>query len=200
MFSEEIISLFLKSATLKLVQRTGWAIAGVNSARNESVADHTWGTSLLGWLISLSLSESGEVIDTGKVMTMALLHDLSESQVSDIPRSAVRLGGRVMEDGKLAAEHAAIEAIFDSHGYILRYAKDLITEYDEQESLESRIVHGADILDMLLHAISLERNGVNPRLLGPFFESSEDKLSVLAIPLLNDLYSNIVVEHRKNLV
>ncbi|MDF1540514.1 MAG: HD domain-containing protein, partial [Candidatus Thorarchaeota archaeon] len=161
--------------------------------------EHTWGTSLLAWLIASNLSETGEVIDTGKVMTMALLHDISESQISDIPHSAVRLGGRVMKDGKLSAEYAAIDDIFDSQCSIHQNSKSIITEYYEQKSLESRIVHGADILDMLLHAISLERNGVNPKLLKPFFDSGEDKLASLNIMLVSEIYSNIEAEHKKNL-
>lgn len=196
---EAIIALFLKSETLKRIERTGWTIAGINVARNESVAEHTWGVSFLSWLITSNLLKAGDALDTGKVMTMAILHDLSESRISDIPYSAVSLGGPEMKDGKRAAEFAAIEAIFDSHDHLHQEAKSILSEYEERKSLESRIVHGADILDMLFHAISLERNGVNPKLVDQFFKSSKDKLAALNIRLLDEIYSGLESEHNRNM-
>jgi len=199
MLPEAIIALFLKSETLKRIERTGWTIAGINVSRTESVAEHTWGVSFLSWLIALNLLKAGDTLDTGKVMTMAVLHDLSESRISDIPYSAVSLGGPAMKDGKRVAELAAIDAIFESHNHLHHEAKSILSEYDERISLESRIVHGADILDMLFHAISLERNGVDSKLLDQFFKSSKDKLASLNIRLLDEIFSSLESEHSRNM-
>ncbi|MHA2425365.1 MAG: HD domain-containing protein, partial [Candidatus Thorarchaeota archaeon] len=96
---------------MKRLERTGWNIAGVQTYRSESIAEHAWGTLYLSWLISMHLISSGTHVVLAKVLTMAMLHDIPESLVSDIPRPALELGGTKIKEGKSNAEYAAIVEI-----------------------------------------------------------------------------------------
>jgi len=66
---------------LKETKRTGW-VKDAGLKHPESVADHSFRTSVLAMLLS---DEAG--LDTEKVMRLALLHDLEESITGDIIRS-----------------------------------------------------------------------------------------------------------------
>ncbi len=67
--------------------------------------------------------------------------------------------------------------------------------YREGLSLEARVVGSADILDMLVHAISLERSGVSPELLQGFFDSARDRLENLGIAFALELFRELEEEH-----
>lgn len=185
--------------SLKLLERTGWAIAGINLARNESVAEHSWSTSYLSFLLASSLKFRGESIDIEKVLNMAIFHDISESRISDIPHSAIILGGHEMRHGKETAESNAIQEILDPSSHIYEKVAAILAEYKEGLSLESRIVQGADLLDMLFYAISLEANGVDPKLLKQFFATSRERITSLNVQLVSKIYSHLESEHKRYL-
>lgn len=63
---------------LKEVPRTGWLDRGIPAEDTESVADHSFGVALLAWLLA------PDGLDRGRVVELALLHDLAESVVGDI--------------------------------------------------------------------------------------------------------------------
>ena len=64
---------------LKTTPRTGWVRRGV--PRYESVADHSWRVAALGLL----LMHRDDLQITQKLLPMALLHDIGEAVVGDIP-------------------------------------------------------------------------------------------------------------------
>ena len=69
----------------------------------------------------------------------------------------------------------------------------------DSKSIESQIVVGADIIDMLVHAISLERNGVSSLILDSFFSKSYEKIASLEIKMIRDMYNILKDEHSQNL-
>lgn len=184
--------------TLKKLGRSGWAIAGVDSVRQESVGEHSYGTILISLLISKALVNQGEQIDIGKVITMATLHDLPESMTSDIPRSAVDLGGNLLKAGKKEAEKEAIQFISKKSEFFGDWIVELWKGMEEKSSPEARIVRGADMIDMLVHAISLETSGVSPQILEQFFESSHASLKELELGLVEDIFWDLYNEHIGN--
>src|SRR5262245_24873182 len=121
--AQALLALYSQVAALKLLPRAGWLQRGVAVA--ESVADHTFGVAVLALLIGervgipspdLELSDGkdgggqpGAQIERGKLLAIALLHDLAETLLSDLPASARRLIGA---DAKRAAERRAIEELF----------------------------------------------------------------------------------------
>ncbi|MHA1908777.1 MAG: HD domain-containing protein [Candidatus Thorarchaeota archaeon] len=199
MLPEDIINSFLYAETMKRLQRTGWNLAGTQIGRSESVAEHAWGTMFLSWLLSMHVRSIGESIDLMKVLSMAMLHDLPESIVSDIPRPALSLGGQEMKEGKRKAELAALEKILPPIQSLQEDAQNFIRELEDGITLESRIVIGADLLDMILHAIALERGGVKAETLSQFFLSSQTEIDKLDLSIVTSIYQILVDEHEANL-
>jgi len=196
--SQEIIVLARNGETLKKLGRTGWVLAGIDSARQESVGEHTFGTMLISLLISKVLLHQGEQIDLSKVTTLATLHDLPESMTSDIPRTAVELGGSLLQEGKKEAEKKAIQLISKKCKFFGEWLLDLWRDMEGKSSIEARIVLGADTIDMLVHAVSLETSGVSPEILNRFFINSHAFLKELKIDLIEDIFWDLYKEHINN--
>lgn len=144
---------------LKRLPRTGWLLAGVQPC--ESVADHTCSTALLALGMAATINEApgahglAQPLDTGKVITLALVHDLAESMVTDLPKRATELLG---VDAKHSAEARAMAALTDAQpgGPALTA---LWGEYDAASTPEARLVRDADKLEMVHQALQYEQRG-----------------------------------------
>lgn len=130
---------------LKNVRRQGWVDAGIEHA--ESVADHSYATSIIAMLISDDIG-----LDTGRVIRMALLHDIAESIVGDI------VPGNIDTTKKHRKEQAAIKRILrDIPKPLGDTYLDIWQEYLACSTPEARLVHEADKLDMGLQASQYQR-------------------------------------------
>ncbi|MFW9786384.1 MAG: HD family hydrolase [Candidatus Thorarchaeota archaeon] len=196
--SREIVDLARKGETLKRLTRTGWALAGVDCVRPESVGEHTFGTALISSLIAKRCIDNGIHVDLGKVSMMAIIHDLVESRLSDIPRTAIELGAERFQEGKDEAEKKAIQQISEKSIHFGKWLIDLWNESLRMESMESRIVRGADIIDMIVHALSLEASGVSPKILDQFFVNSRSILEGIDLEIMEELFWDLYEEHISN--
>lgn len=149
------LDLLLQANILKSTPRTGWHLRWV--ANPEDVAAHSWGTAM----VSLVLAEmSTESIDRGRMLSMAVLHDLAETEVSDIPRPAVKF---FPEGAKATAESQALAAMLNGLPAADSWTA-LMDEYKNEGSLEARLVRDADRLEFLLQAWVYRRAQGNERL------------------------------------
>jgi putative hydrolases of HD superfamily len=147
--AQALLALYSQVATLKLLPRTGWLQRGVVAA--ESVAEHSFGVAVLALLV-------GDVaggLDRGKLLTIALLHDMAEVLLSDLPASATRLLGA---EHKHWAERLAMEELFVSTLGRDDYV-ELWAEYTNGASVEARLVKELDRVEMLVQALAYERSG-----------------------------------------
>lgn len=193
--AKDIIELARYGESLKRIMRTGWSLAGVNRARPESVGEHSYGTALLSLLISKELIRKGINVDLGKVASIALIHDIPEALISDIPQTAALLGGETLSEGKRDAEREAMSIIVGKSSTFKEWLENLWEDAEKESLLESRIVICADILDMLLHAVTLEKSGVSPQTLDQFFVSSHRRLDQYEIPIVIDIFWVLYQEH-----
>lgn len=129
---------------LKELDRAGWLRVGV--ARPESVAAHSWGVAFL------ALLRCPTELDRGRVLAMALLHDLAECVVGDLtPHDGVS------KDEKRRRE---VEAIED----LLAERPELRALWDEVEAAqtdEARFVKGLDREDMRAQARLYGQRGID---------------------------------------
>jgi putative hydrolase of HD superfamily len=123
--------------------------------RPESVGEHSYGTAILALLISKALIVEGKAVDVGKVTSLALIHDIPESLTSDIPQTEFQIGGETLTEGKRQAEKDAMRMISRISPDFKDWLESLWREHEDQPSLESRVVSSADLLDMLIHALTL---------------------------------------------
>lgn len=136
---------FLMTAnSLEGINRTGYVMSGVEDP--EDVAAHCFGMATAALLIADRVAEP---VDRGKLLTMALLHDIGEAVVGD-----VALIVKTEEDDE--REAAAAREILDGlpEHYLAAYE-----EYEARTTLESRIVKAADKLQMMTKILAYEREG-----------------------------------------
>lgn len=162
---DALLKLFEAGATLKRLPRSGWLLRGV--AAVESVADHSYGVGLIALALCHSLNALDENLDAGKVLSMAMLHDLAEARLTDLPSSAMRYISRA---DKHEAELAILQDLFDGLPSADQLA-DLWREYAEESTREGRLVRDADRLEMMVQCLRYEQSG--SRGLDEFWASSD---------------------------
>jgi putative hydrolase of HD superfamily len=150
---------------LKRLDRTGWILRGLPNG-TESVAAHSFGVSVTAMLLADRLVAQGIAINVEKVLRMALLHDWAEVRVGDMPRTAALYFG---SEARKQAETAAFSDVVNEIDEGL-YAS-LYNDYERRASLEARLVKAADVLDLLIQVLALERAGA--RGLDEFWEVAE---------------------------
>jgi len=196
--AKNIIHLAKHGETLKRVNRAGWSLAGVNRSRPESVGEHSYGTALLSLLISKELIEDGWSVDLSEVTSMAIIHDLPEAIISDIPQTAVQLGGNDFSKSKRKVERDAMSKLAKIKSNFEKWLVDLWDDIENKTTLSSKIVTSADILDMLIHAVTLEASGISPKVFDQFFITSQERLKLLDIMLVLDIFWELYQEHYEN--
>ena len=112
---EDIINIVEFGESLKTIDRSGWILANISSVREESVAEHSYGTILISLIISSHILSSGQSIDLEKTLAMAVIHDLQESIVGDLPRTPENEQNPAFMKNKKQLEREAIHKIFDEH-------------------------------------------------------------------------------------
>jgi putative hydrolase of HD superfamily len=144
---------------LKQLPRTGWLLAGVNLP--ESVAEHSFVTTLLAWQLAEAITADWatqglhQPLDVDGVLRMALVHDLAESLLTDLPKRTTDLIGRIAKHE--AEARAMVQLLADVPGGDAPIA--LWAEYIATETPEARLVHDADKLEMVHQALCYEASG-----------------------------------------
>jgi 5'-deoxynucleotidase YfbR-like HD superfamily hydrolase len=127
-------------------------------------------------------------VDVENVLKMALLHDLSESLTFDISKAYLRYLGRKGSVLKTRLERKAASRILTDlqNKQLARTFRTAIEAYSSSNTLESRIVHCADALDLLLQVIEYERMGYSKVTLDPIWRETRSKLIKYRLPLANE--------------
>jgi putative hydrolase of HD superfamily len=131
---------------LQHVRRTGYANLGIPDP--ESVAEHSF--SVCWYALLLAEAEGADAL---KTLRLALLHDLPEALTGDLAAPSVNafIGAETkhrIERDALARIHADLTADQQAG------QQTLLAELDAAETIEARVVHDADKLQML-HRLSL---------------------------------------------
>lgn len=152
---EPILSLLIELQRLKRLDRTGWILRGLPNG-TESVAAHSFGVGITAMIIADRIRREGFEIDMEKVLRMALLHDWAETRVGDMPRTASQYFG---SDVRKTAEKAAFQEMVELVDTSDQLYQTLHHDYEERDSLEAKLVKAADVIDLLVEALALERAG-----------------------------------------
>jgi putative hydrolase of HD superfamily len=111
---------------LKRLKRTGWLDRGAPPGQVESVADHSYLTALIAWLSALDRPD----LDAGKVLKLALVHDVAEAIVGDWPPYAG-------EEVPAQSDPAALQAFFSVRH--LRTPENRIAKQEAEATAFDRI-------------------------------------------------------------
>lgn len=167
--STDLLAFFRAIENLKHTPRTGWLDRGIPAAETESVADHTLLTALIAWTLALD----DPALDADRVLKLAMVHDIAEAIVGDIPPysddeiphgdpearrvffSTRKQASPEAEAEKHAAEHAAANELFSYlPGHIAGELRALWEEYESRSTPEARFVKEVDRLEAFLQSRS----------------------------------------------
>jgi 5'-deoxynucleotidase YfbR-like HD superfamily hydrolase len=168
-FWQKILGITQAAGLLKNVQRTGWALKGVEDV--ESVADHSHRVAFLGMLLSNKFG-----FDRGKIVEMALIHDLGEGGIGDIKWESGRIV-LVPPHAKHRDERKVMRKIFEDLNDDGRKYFDLWREFTYQTTDEARFVKQLDKLEMAIQALEYEESGYPADLFDEFWENVDKYLS-----------------------
>jgi putative hydrolase of HD superfamily len=150
-----MLTTLIELQRLKRLDRTGWILRGLPNG-TESVASHSFGVAITAMFIADRIKHAGVELDLEKVLRLALVHDWPEVLVGDLPRTATMFFG---SEVRKIAEGKAFEEIVAPMGDLRINYLELHAEYEERNSEEAKIVKVADIIDLLVQALALERAG-----------------------------------------
>jgi len=179
-----MLQILIELQRLKNLDRTGWTLRGL-APRTESVAAHSFGVGVTAMMLTDELAAQGIKIDSERVLRMSLLHDWAEARIGDMPKTATHYFG---SEQRKRAESAAFEDMVEGLAAGGDLYRELFKDYEERESLEARLVKAADVIDLLVEVLALERAGVMG--LDEFWEVARDadfQLEGRAQKIINDL-------------
>jgi putative hydrolase of HD superfamily len=131
---KRIANFLFEAGMLKRTPRTGFQFLGSGA---ESVAEHIFRTVYIGF----TLGKLNKNADPDKIIKMCLFHDLPESRTGDL--------NYVNKKYVKTDEMKAVGDLTDT----LPFGEDIkafIIEYLEGKSLEAKLAHDADQLEMIL--------------------------------------------------
>ncbi|MEU2393632.1 HD domain-containing protein [Streptomyces sp. NPDC007369] len=141
------VARFLYEAgTLKHSRRTGWWMAGVNNP--ESVAEHSWRTSLIASVIAKL-----EGADPARAAVLAVWHDTQEARTGDVNHLGKKYAAGADPQAVTADQTAGMPDALASA------IRDLVAEYEAQDSPEAVCARDADKLECLLQGIEYRAQG-----------------------------------------
>lgn len=175
--ADSLLRLLWRTERLEAFPRTGWQTCGVTSP--ESVASHSYVVAVTALWLADHLDDP---VDTERVLRLALVHDLPEAMLTDLPRPVKqRLGTAACQN----AEQKALDELFEPHLAHWRLAHE---EYVAAQTLEARLVKGADKIQLLAKALqySVEHRGRTER-----FFADRKRYDDYGIPLLASIYDRL---------
>ncbi|XP_062218364.1 uncharacterized protein LOC133918485 isoform X2 [Phragmites australis] len=132
---------------LKTTKRAGWVRRGVQAP--ESVADHMYRMGVMA-LVAADLPG----VDRDRCVKMAIVHDIAEAIVGDITPS-----DGVPKEEKSRREKEALDRMCEllGGGSRAQEIRELWMEYEENASLEAKLVKDFDKVEMILQALEYEK-------------------------------------------
>jgi putative hydrolase of HD superfamily len=143
---KHIVNLLFQARILKALPRSGYHFLG---AGKESVAEHVYMTAFIAWVLSRMVPE----VDSLRLISMALLHDLPEARTGDL--------NYVQKKYLLAEEEKAIADTFRGLPFA-DGAIELLAELDAGETEEAKLARDADQLALIIDLKGLSDIGFTP--------------------------------------
>ncbi len=130
----KIVNFFFELGMLKKTPRSGFQFLG---SGRESVADHSFRVAMIGF----TLARLSKNVDPFKVVCLCLFHDVPEARTGDLNYVNKRY---VKVDEARAVDDLSRSLPFGNE------VRAFLKEYREEATEESRLVHDADQLDLIL--------------------------------------------------
>ncbi len=133
---------------LTSLARTGWMLRGVPPFEAETVASHSYASALIAFEMSVTARSKGLNVDPYRAAAEALIHDIAESVLGDITRTAG------IDEAKKSAEKRAFMSL-----EISEEAKRLYLDFERGGSLEAVIARVSELLATYWKSLEYECRG-----------------------------------------
>lgn len=136
--AEGLLDFLPLAERLKRELRHSW----LSDGRRESVAEHTWFVALMALLANGRLERP---VRLDRVLAMALVHDLAEAEVGDVPffETSDRRAGKAARERAAMGRIAAMLPAPEGESVL-----GLWLEFEEGETPEARFVRALDHLEV----------------------------------------------------
>ncbi len=131
----KIVNFFFELGMLKKTPRSGYQFLG---SGRESVADHSFRVAMIGFTLARLSQENP---DPFKLVCLCLFHDIAEARTGD--QNYVNKRYVTVDEGGAVADLADALPFGEE-------LKTLLSEYRNEQSVEARLAHDADQLDLIL--------------------------------------------------
>ncbi len=148
---------------LKDIKRTGWIYKNIQNP--ESVADHSFGVTLISMIIPLPSD-----VRRDKLIKMAIVHDLGEVKIGDLVWETGNYSNIKKHTDKKEKEINAMKEL--SKLLNNDEIKELGIEFIKQETKTAKFLKEIDKIEMILQALEYEKK-VHPSKLDEFWENAE---------------------------
>ncbi|HID56858.1 TPA: HD domain-containing protein [Candidatus Poribacteria bacterium] len=176
----DLIEFVEEIGKLKLIPRTGWRFHGIEAP--ESVADHSYRVALLAMVLGDMLLRRGVKLDMERLLRMAILHEIPEAKIGDVPFPAFRY---LAEEIKEKAEREAVKSMTSKLEDLGEKYLELWTEFEERGSLEAKVIRAADKLELMIQVYEYEKIGY--RNLDRFWVNPWNRRDFDVHPIVNEL-------------
>jgi len=174
--NRHLLDLLLEAQLLDRIPRSGYVLRGV--ADPESVTEHSWHVLFLVWAVGSRIGS----LDLGRAVEIALVHDLAELRIGDLPRTSAHY---FPEGAKKAAESAAMADVLAP---LPARSRALYQEYQDGTTPEARLVKACDKLQLMLKVAVYERWGTGA--LAEFWDNP-DNFPDPAFPEVAELFDEL---------
>ncbi len=157
-----LLQVYFEFAQLKNLLRQGWLQGGLSEKKCESVADHSFASAILAWLVA---DEYRPDLDIEKIIKMALLHEVGEIYAGDLTPN-----DNVSPNEKFLLEYSSMKKVLSKLPNSKAWC-ELWEEFDRGKTPEAAFVKQIDKLEMALQAKIYEKN--NEFQAEGFFESAQ---------------------------
>lgn len=161
---EEFTSPFYE---LKELSRSGW-ISKLNLKNPETVASHT--LLMIVLVLYFGSNKSYSCRKKLRLIEMVLVHDLAESVIGDITPDSDKYLGKKKLENKVFAQMMSVLP----HSTLKDEFKSCWKEFSSNSSIDSKIVHVIDKLEMLIQANHYlkNRDNITSNQIEPFRKSA----------------------------
>lgn len=192
MDAQVVLDFIEEIGVLKNLPRTGWRFRGIKDA--ESIADHCYRVSLLSMILADVLTERDVPLDVEKVMRLALLHEIAEARVGDLPFPTLKY---IPQEIKEAGERTAVESMLEHFGPLQEKYIQLWKEFEEGTSIEGKLVRAADKLELMIQVLEYEKIGY--RSLDKFWANPWNYRNFDDFPLVQEIM-DLLYQRREDLI
>ena len=110
------------------------------------------------------------------------MHEIAEARIGDIPFTVLTY---IPEEVKEIGERKAVTSMLEKFGSIGKWYQELWEEFEQNETIEAKLVRAADKLELMIQVLEYEKLGYQS--LNQFWENDWNQRGFDISPLIQEI-------------